>query len=366
MVKPIFDELAAPRPKRHFTVGIYDDVTHLSLPIDGAFRIAAPGRRGPGRLLRARLGRHGRSQQGLGQDHRREHRPVRPGLLRLRLEEVGLDHRVAPALRPAADPLDLSRRRGRLRRLPPVRAARPDQGPRVRQARARRSCSTPRTAPTRSGTTCPASVQRQLIDKEHRLLGDRCPRRRRRGRHGQPDQHRHAAVLLQARRASCRRTRRSRRSRRFVEKTYAKRGEAVVARNFAAIDRSLERLGHVDARRRHQRAADHDAGRPTTSPTSSPGSPPRLMAGDGDQLPVSALPVDGTFPTGTAKYEKRAIAQMIPIWDPAICIDCGKCAMVCPHATIRMKVFPTAAVERRRRPTSCTRSSGRASSPTTG
>ena len=69
------------------------------------------------------------------------------------------------------------------------------------------------------------------------------------------------------------------------------------------------------------------------------------MAGDGDQLPVSALPVDGTFPTGTTKYEKRAIAQMIPIWDPAICIDCGKCAMVCPHATIRMKVFPTASVE---------------------
>ena len=69
------------------------------------------------------------------------------------------------------------------------------------------------------------------------------------------------------------------------------------------------------------------------------------MAGDGDLLPVSALPVDGTFPTGTTKYEKRAIAQTIPIWDPAICIDCGKCAMVCPHATIRMKVFPTAAVE---------------------
>ena len=56
------------------------------------------------------------------------------------------------------------------------------------------------------------------------------------------------------------------------------------------------------------------------------------MAGDGDLLPVSALPVDGTFPTGTAKYEKRAIAQEIPIWDPDICIDCGKCAIVCPHA----------------------------------
>ena len=69
-----------------------------------------------------------------------------------------------------------------------------------------------------------------------------------------------------------------------------------------------------------------------------------LIAGQGDHLPVSALPVDGTFPTGTTKYEKRAIAQQIPVWDPTICIDCGKCAIVCPHATIRMKVFPTAAV----------------------
>ena len=69
-----------------------------------------------------------------------------------------------------------------------------------------------------------------------------------------------------------------------------------------------------------------------------------LLAGDGDLLPVSALPADGTFPTGTARYEKRAIAKEIPIWDPDICIDCGKCAVVCPHATIRMKVFTPDAV----------------------
>jgi pyruvate-ferredoxin/flavodoxin oxidoreductase len=130
----------------------------------------------------------------------------------------------------------------------------------------------------------------------------------------------------------------------FVEKTYAKRGEAIIARNFAAIDRSLERLMHVTVGGVTNKL-------PTTPPV--PDDVPdfvaritsRLMAGEGDQLPVSALPVDGTFPTGTTKYEKRAIAQMIPIWDQAICIDCGKCAMVCPHATIRMKVFPTAAVE---------------------
>ena len=80
-----------------------------------------------------------------------------------------------------------------------------------------------------------------------------------------------------------------------------------------------------------------------------------LLAGDGDLLPVSALPVDGTFPTGTARYEKRAIAKEIPIWDPDICIDCGKCAIVCPHATIRMKVFAPEARGRTRPTSSCSK-----------
>ena len=70
----------------------------------------------------------------------------------------------------------------------------------------------------------------------------------------------------------------------------------------------------------------------------------RMLAGEGDLLPVSAFPVDGTFPTDTARWEKRSIAREIPIWDPSICIDCAKCALVCPHAAIRMKVFgPTEA-----------------------
>jgi pyruvate-ferredoxin/flavodoxin oxidoreductase len=128
----------------------------------------------------------------------------------------------------------------------------------------------------------------------------------------------------------------------FVEKTYARRGQAVVDRNFAAIDLSIGRLAHVPlgkvtSNRSLMFAVPDDAPDFVKKVTAV------LMAGDGDQLPVSAFPVDGTFPTGTTKYEKRAIAQMIPVWDPSICIDCGKCAMVCPHATIRMKVFPTAA-----------------------
>ncbi|MDP1805607.1 MAG: 4Fe-4S double cluster binding domain-containing protein, partial [Acidimicrobiales bacterium] len=129
-----------------------------------------------------------------------------------------------------------------------------------------------------------------------------------------------------------------------VVKTYARRGQTIVDRNFAAIDSSLARLvrvplGKVGSGRRMAATIPDDAPEFVKKVTSL------LMAGDGDLLPVSALPVDGTFPTGTTKYEKRAIAQEIPIWDPDICIDCGKCAIVCPHTTIRMKVFAPGVVD---------------------
>ena len=130
----------------------------------------------------------------------------------------------------------------------------------------------------------------------------------------------------------------------FVEKTYAKRGPAVIARNFDAIDRSLARLTHVPLGTRTNDIPTIPAV-PDDVPDFVARFTSRLMAGEGDMLPVSAMSADGTFPSGTTKFEKRGIAQMIPVWDQAICIDCGKCAMVCPHATIRMKVFPEAAVE---------------------
>ena len=115
-------------------------------------------------------------------------------------------------------------------------------------------------------------------------------------------------------------------------------------RNFAAIDVSLAALQRVEV----PAAVTATTRREHTMPDDAPEFVKRvtslLMAGDGDLLPVSALPVDGVFPTGTAKYEKRSIAQEIPIFDPDVCIDCGRCAAVCPHATIRMKVYDPAAL----------------------
>ena len=124
-----------------------------------------------------------------------------------------------------------------------------------------------------------------------------------------------------------------------VEKAYGTRGEEVVERNRAAVDAAARALNRVAVpveagvgprRRRLVPDAAPEFVRRVTGP---------LLAGHGDLLPVSALPADGTFPTGTSKWEKRSIARELPVWDPGICTDCAKCVAVCPHAAIRMKVF---------------------------
>jgi pyruvate-ferredoxin/flavodoxin oxidoreductase len=129
-----------------------------------------------------------------------------------------------------------------------------------------------------------------------------------------------------------------------VEKAYSKRGNTIVERNFAAIDAALAHLAPVAVPKEAVAAAPLTDIVPCSAPEFVRHVTARIMAGKGDLLPVSALPADGRFPSGTARYEKRAIAAEIPIWDPEICIDCGKCAIACPHACIRMKVFAPAAL----------------------
>jgi pyruvate-ferredoxin/flavodoxin oxidoreductase len=124
-----------------------------------------------------------------------------------------------------------------------------------------------------------------------------------------------------------------------INKTYGSKGEEVVQKNFNAVDKAVENLHEVEI---------------PSKPTSTIELPPvvsdrapayvkeftaDLVAGLGDTVPVSRMPVDGTFETATAKWEKRNIATEVPVWDPDVCIQCGKCVLVCPHATIRQKVY---------------------------
>src|SRR6266699_4959731 len=150
-----------------------------------------------------------------------------------------------------------------------------------------------------------------------------------------------------------------------IKKTYGKRGEAVVQKNFQAVDETLAHLHEVPAPVEVAIPALTSAGT-TASQHHSPApmmllqrrkpvadeAPEfvrdvlgKMIAGEGDTLPVSALPCDGTYPSATAQWEKRNIALAIPAWDPDICIQCGKCVMVCPHAVIREMVFDTSKLE---------------------
>jgi pyruvate-ferredoxin/flavodoxin oxidoreductase len=129
-----------------------------------------------------------------------------------------------------------------------------------------------------------------------------------------------------------------------IKKTYGKKGEEVVAMNLKAVENTLAHL--------HQVALpNHTNGTGPLLPPVSPEAPGfvrevlgRITAGEGDELPVSAFPLDGTFPTATAQYEKRNLALEIPVWDDKVCIQCLKCVAICPHGTIRAKIYEPAAL----------------------
>jgi pyruvate-ferredoxin/flavodoxin oxidoreductase len=129
-----------------------------------------------------------------------------------------------------------------------------------------------------------------------------------------------------------------------IKKAYGKRGQVVIDRNNAAVDASLAALAQVEVPDAVTSATSLLEPVPADAPDFVQRVTGMIAAGKGNLLPVSAMPVDGTFPTATTQYEKRSIAQEIPIWDPEICIDCARCALVCPHAAIRLKVFDPSAV----------------------
>jgi pyruvate-ferredoxin/flavodoxin oxidoreductase len=124
-----------------------------------------------------------------------------------------------------------------------------------------------------------------------------------------------------------------------IEKTYGKRGQAVVRQNYAAVDAALAHLYEIQAPARATSALDRPAAVSPAAPDFVRNVTAEILAGRGDALPVSALPADGTYPTATAQWEKRNIALDVPVWEPELCIECGKCVMVCPHSCIRAKVY---------------------------
>jgi pyruvate-ferredoxin/flavodoxin oxidoreductase len=124
-----------------------------------------------------------------------------------------------------------------------------------------------------------------------------------------------------------------------IEKTYGKRGEAVVKKNFEAVDRTLENLHEVKVPAEINSKTMRRLPVANEAPDFVRNVLGQMIAFDGDNVPVSALPADGTYPSGTTQWEKRNLALDIPVWEEDLCIQCGKCVMVCPHAVIRQKIY---------------------------
>ncbi|MGM0385497.1 MAG: pyruvate:ferredoxin (flavodoxin) oxidoreductase [Actinomycetota bacterium] len=342
MAAAVFAELGREEPKREFTVGIIDDVTHLSLPLEDFtlprtslaavfFGLGSDGTVGSSKNSVKIIGEEpGRFAQGyFVYDSRKAGATT---ISHLRFGEAPID---SPYLIDSADfvavhHFDL------LRTMRTVDVARPGATVLVNS----------RWPAETLWDHLPAEVQEIIAERDLDLWTiDATKVARAAGLGGrintvmQPCFFFLSGVVDQDEAIT--------RIKEAVERTYGKRGRIVVERNFAAVDSAIAALQRVDWRAAvaatGAREAD-GAHRMPPLPDAAPEFVRRVTAtmlrGEGETLPVSALPVDGEWPTGTTRWEKRAIAEEIPIWDPSICIDCGKCAVVCPHSAIRIKLAP--------------------------
>jgi pyruvate-ferredoxin/flavodoxin oxidoreductase len=130
-----------------------------------------------------------------------------------------------------------------------------------------------------------------------------------------------------------------------IKKTYGKRGDEVVQKNYAAVDMALEYMHEVDVPETATSTIEMVPPMPDHAPEFVRNVLGKIVAREGDSIPVSQMPIDGTFPTGTTQYEKRNVGLDIPVWEPDLCIECAKCVMACPHAAIRQKVYAPALLD---------------------
>ena len=336
MVKAVFDELAKARPTRHFTVGITDDVSRTSLPVDPEFDIEPP------EVLRAVF--FGLGSDGTVGANKNSIKIIGEGTDRWVQGYFVYDSRKAGAM--TISHLRMSPR--------PIRSA-----SLIRQA-SFLAChqfdfldrydvleyaasggifllNAPAAA-DRVWDQLPREAQTQILDKRlrfhvidaYRVAGD-TGLGRRINTIMQTCFFALSGILpIEQAITEIKKT---------IQETYGKWGADTVQQNLAAVDQALAHLHEV-------RLPDHVTATRAFAPLVPDQAPDfvktvtaLLLAGKGDWLPVSAFPVDGTWPVGTAKWDKRNLAQEIPVWDPVICIQCNKCAMVCPHAAIRAKVY---------------------------
>jgi pyruvate-ferredoxin/flavodoxin oxidoreductase len=339
MVKGVFDNMAQAQPKAHFTVGIDEDVTHTSLAFDPAFNIE------PDDVVRAVF-------FGLGSD----------GTVGANHNSIRIIGEETPNYAQGYFQYD-SRKAGT------VTASHLRFGPRpIRQTCLIESASfvachqfvfmeqfdvlekaahgatfllNAPYGPNEVWDKLPARVQQQIIDKELKFYTIDAYRVAKETGMG---------VRINTIMQTCffalsgvlPRDEAIAAIKESIRHTYGKRGEKVIQQNFAAVDQALANLFRVEVMDRVTSEIEMPPVVPPEAPEFVQKVLAPIMARHGDSLPVSAFPVDGTFPSATTQWEKRNIALEIPVWEPGICIQCAKCSLACPHAAIRFKIYDPA------------------------
>jgi pyruvate-ferredoxin/flavodoxin oxidoreductase len=342
MIKAVFDELTRERPKNHFTIGIHDDVTHTSLPWDPDFSTEAPD---TVRAIFYGLGADGtvgankNSIKIIGEEtdnyaqgyfvyDSKKSGSVTISHLRFGPRPIRSTYLISRATFVACHQFSF------LERLDVLEAAEPG---------AIFLLNSP-YGPDEVWDHLPRSTQEALIAKRLRFFViDGYSVARDTGMGGRVNTIMQTCFFAIS--GVLPRDEAIAAIKHSIDKTYGKRGEAVVQKNFAAVDSTLDHLHEVTVPKRVTSDFDRRAPVPVEAPEFVQTVAARIIVGNGDRLPVSALPADGTYPSGTARWEKRNIALEIPVWDEALCIQCGKCVLVCPHAVIRAKVVSPEALD---------------------
>ncbi len=342
MVKAVLDELAAKAPKRHFTVGITDDVTHTSLACDPAFTtedkdtvralfygLGADGTVGANKNSIKIIGEGTPLwAQGFFVYDSKKSGSVTVSHLRFGPRPIRSTYLVSRATFVACHQFSF------LERLDVLEAAEPG---------ATFLLNAPH-GPDQVWDHLPRAVQRQIIEKKLRFhvidaikVAEQAGLGRRINSVMQTCFFALSGVLPREEAITAIKD--------AIKKTYGRRGEQVVQMNFTAVDNTLEALHEVRVPAQAAGTIDRRPPVPAGAPDFVQRVTAEIIAGRGDLLPVSAFPLDGTYPSGTARWERRNIALEIPVWDEAICIQCGKCVLECPHAVIRAKVVEPARLE---------------------
>jgi pyruvate-ferredoxin/flavodoxin oxidoreductase len=341
MVKAVYDNLAAAKPKNHFTVGITDDISHTSLPVDQNFSTESDD------VIRALF--YGLGADGTVGANKNSIKIIGEGTNNYAQGYFVYDSKKSGSMtvshlrfgpKPIRSTYLISRANFVACHLPMFLEKFDMVKPLVPGGTF--LLNTP-YAREEIWSTLPTPVQESLIAKQVKFyVIDATKVARDSGMGGRINTI--MQVCFFALSGVLPRDKAIESIKYSIKKTYGKKGEEVVAMNLKAVDNTLEHLHEVPIPNRVN-------GSGGLLPPISPNAPAfvkdvlgRLAAGEGDELPVSAFPADGTFPTGTAQYEKRNLAVEIPVWNEKICIQCAKCVAICPHASIRAKVYEPAAL----------------------